>query len=97
MPRCRGRRVGRELDLGHVPVMHGEDIGQKAAETSHEVVGASDDAASRVRGVDQDVVGEHLTHGVPVLGVHRAEVAGLELLDGLDVVHAFVISGQGSQ
>ena len=33
------------------------------------------------------VVGEHLAHPVPVLGVHGPEVAGLQLPDRLDVVH----------
>ena len=39
------------------------------------------------RGVHDHVVGEDLAHARPVLGVHRPEVAGLQLLDRLDVVH----------
>ena len=45
------------------------------------------DAAARLARVDHHVVGEHLPHRRPVLGVHGAEVAGLQAPDRLDVVH----------
>ena len=48
--------------------------------------------ATGVSGVDVDVVGEHLAHAVPVLGVHQPEVARLQLLDGLDVVHGSTVT-----
>src|SRR5436190_14003416 len=87
-PDSRGGRSRRQLDLGHVAVVDGDDVAQDFSKARHEVVGALDDAASRVSRVDVDVTGEHLAHPVPVLGVHQPEVASLELLYGLDVVHA---------
>src|SRR5207248_2863045 len=86
-PDASGGRFGSQLDLRHVPVMDGDDVSQDLLEPGHEVVGALYDAVARVGGVDVHVVGEHLAHVIPFLGVHQPEVPGLELLEGLDVVH----------
>ena len=58
---------------------------------AHERVGAGDDATARVCRVHHDIVGEHLAHAGPVLGVHRSEVARLQLLDRLEVIHVRAI------
>jgi hypothetical protein len=82
----RGRR--RQGDFGHVAVVHGDRTGQRLLQEGDEGISAGDDATARIRRVHDDVVGEHLAHARPVLGVHRPEVARLELLDRLDIVHA---------
>src|ERR1700716_2905880 len=50
----------------------------------HEVVGADDQLATRLRGIADEVVGEDRTPCGPVLGVQVPAVASFELLDGLE-------------
>src|SRR5438270_2811362 len=67
--------------------MGGDDFGKQVPKNGDERVRTRDDPTARVSRVDEHVVGEDLAHALPVLRVHRSEVASLELLDGLDVVH----------
>jgi hypothetical protein len=64
-----------------------DHIADRSTEEWHELVGTGHDFAARRGGVDRHVVGEHFAHSGPILGVHRAEVPRLELLDRLDVIH----------
>ena len=98
-PRSRSpSSVRRQLDLGHVPVVDGDRVGERLAEERHELVGAGDHATAGLGRVHHDVVGEDLAHPVPVLGVHGAEVPRLELPDRFEVVHgpAFWVDGSSS-
>ena len=68
-------------------LVNGHRATQCSLKECHELVGPAYDVAARFARVDHHVVGEHLPHPVPVLGVHGAEIAGLEAPDLLDFVH----------
>ena len=75
-------------------LVHRGPVAEAAAGEGDKRIGTDDDLAARAGGVAAEAVGEQGAPGVPVLGVQVPAVAGLQLLDRLDlqekggVIHA---------
>jgi hypothetical protein len=68
-------------------LMRGGPASQASVRERDEIVGPADHLAARLRGVAVKVVGEDPAPRLPVLGVEVSAVAGLQLLDRLDLEH----------
>src|SRR3546814_17370688 len=77
-PDARRGRVGGDVDLGHVPLVHGRGLAQGVLQERHEGVGSLDAVAARLACVAHDVADEHLPHTTSVLGVNGTEVTPLQ-------------------
>src|SRR5271155_6085257 len=88
--------VGGDLDFRHVPVMHRHDAFEHPAHERNYLVAALYYVLVETRTflahVHHGVGGEHLLPSGPLLGVHAAEIAGLELFDFFNCDKAFDIS-----
>ena len=73
--------------------MNGDGVRECHLQELQKGVRSGDDVAAGIRCVYDEVVGEELAVGFPVLRVEQAAVPALELLDRLDVGQCNVIHG----
>ena len=75
-----------EVDFGHVALVHALDQRHRRG-IGHEGGAPFEPLAAGPGEIDDAILGEDQFVELPVLRIERAEIAGLELLDFLDVVH----------